>query len=223
MGAHCVLSICISFVICTSVLQDFGPAHTFWCLGFKQMVCLGFVVLAIAPLKCKYVDNMQLATAAQSLDDGDFNAKVTRRDEGAIGLNILTHARMQMSMTLTYTHTHIYNCTQHQFWDHFALLGLIDAVLLHHETHTQPCTPTVHYTCVNGIARPQLRMWDMDYAEVAQEQDTGMQNDVLENSGICVTSLDTVRNEEMWGDWPSSVQHASGMWDCPNCHDSTHG
>ena len=42
------------------------------------MVCLGFVVLAIAPLKCRYVDNMQLATAAQSLDDGDFNAKVTR-------------------------------------------------------------------------------------------------------------------------------------------------
>lgn len=60
-------------------LQDFGPAHTFWCFAFERMngVLGSFSTnnhSIEVQLMRRYVDSMQSTTAAQSIDDNDFKA-----------------------------------------------------------------------------------------------------------------------------------------------------
>ena len=60
-------------------LQDFGPAHTFWCFGFERMngVLGSFSTnnrSIEVQLMRRYVDSIQFATIAQSIDDNDFRA-----------------------------------------------------------------------------------------------------------------------------------------------------
>ena len=58
-------------------IQDFGPAHTFWCFGFERMngVLGSFSTnnrSIEVQLMRRYVDSVQFATVAQSIDDNDF-------------------------------------------------------------------------------------------------------------------------------------------------------
>ena len=76
MVARHALSICTAPDICNSV-QDFGPAHTFWCFEFEQMngVLGSFSINNCSiemELMRRCVDSVQFATVAQSIDDNDF-------------------------------------------------------------------------------------------------------------------------------------------------------